>query len=122
MSEDKKERQRKQGAIRQARKRERDKARGKPITFIPSESELRQIELNCEFRGGLVGISKEEYILTLIRRDSIRIENERGVTENCKFCLEPYPKGCRGKWAGRRECYHTTEAKKHSLEPKNLSW
>ena len=118
----KKKRSASRGALRQAKKRARDKARGKPIMFIPSESELRQIELNCEFRGGLVGMSKEEYILTLIRRDSIRIENERGVTENCKFCLEPYPKGCGGKWAGRRECYHTAEAKKHSLEPKNLSW
>lgn len=122
MSEAKKERQRKQGAIRQARKRAADKARGEPIKIIPGESERRQLDLNREFRGGLVKMSEEEYILTLIRCDSIRIENERGVTENCKFCLEPYPKGCGGKWAGRRECYHTAEAKKHSLEPKNLSW
>lgn len=122
MSEAKKERQRKQGAIRQARKRANDKARGKLIKIIPGDAERRQLDLNREFRGGLVKMSEEEYILTLIRCDSIRIENERGVTENCKFCLEPYPKGCGGKWAGRRECYHTAEAKKHSLEPKNLSW
>lgn len=122
MSEAKKERQRKQGAIRQARKRANDKARGEPIKIIPGDAERRQLDLNREFRGGLVKMSEEEHILTLIRCDSIRIENERGVTESCKFCLEPYPKGCGGKWAGRRECYHTAEAKKHSLEPKNLSW
>ena len=67
-------------------------------------------------------MTQEEYILTLVRKDTERIENEKSITGVCQFCLEPYPKGCGGKWAGRRECYHTAEAKKHSLGLKNLSW
>lgn len=122
MSEAKKERERKQGAIRQARKRARDKARGEPITFIPGNAETAQIEQNRIFRGGLVGMTQEEYFLTLARNDTERIENEKSIMGTCQFCLEPYPKGCGGKWAGRRECYFTVEAKKHSLEPKNISW
>lgn len=75
-------------------------------------TELEMLDKNRVFRGGY---DRNEYIATLIRRDDERVLNEQGFIGECKFCLEPLPKGCGTKWKGRGECYLTIDVKKHAL-------
>lgn len=97
---------------RKRRSRERMRQLGvKVIEVRLSPSVQRRLDEARHFRGGLRGpYSVDEYIDTLIREDSVRLERQLAKLGACQKCGSMLPKGCDGLFKGDSDCYHTRRA------------
>lgn len=116
------DKKRQQDKARQQEKRKRDAEKNSKLGIKEYRVQLSQKESDAlntlrEFRGGY---DVNEYIATLIRRDHVRMEEERKHLGTCEFCNEPLPMGCKNglgkpRFKGRGECFYTQEEKKLRL-------
>jgi hypothetical protein len=95
-------------ALRKEEQRARDKAAGfEEIDFRFGPAELAMLREGQEVRGGLKGpYTRNEYVLTLIRRDHelLKQQRENLAYRICENCRKPLPRGCGGVWAKESLC------------------
>lgn len=95
-------------AQRKREQRARDEAAGiVEIDIRLGPVELAMLREGQEVRGGLSGpYSRNEYIATLIRRDSELLQQQRKALEGriCENCRKPLPRGCGGVWGRELAC------------------
>lgn len=95
-------------AKRKAEQRERDNATGfEEVDLRLGPAELAMLREGQQVRGGLNGpYSRNEYVLTLIRRDHelLRQQRESLADRICENCRKPLPRGCGGVWAKESLC------------------
>lgn len=117
MSEDKKAKQREQARERKRRQRERLQSFDIRVVEVKlSVTERDQLARNCEIRGGVRGAyDADEYISTLIRRDTERLNRQLKKLGSCPKCKSPLPEGCGGLLKGDAECWHHAKNKALSL-------
>ncbi|MEO9655924.1 hypothetical protein [Marinomonas sp.] len=119
---DKDDKKRQQATKRQQEKRAKDKERYadmgiQEVRIKLSQTERDSLEELRLFRGGY---DVNEYIATLIRRDSERMQEEKKSLGTCEFCHEPLPMGCKNgvgsaRFKGYAQCFYTSEEKKLRL-------
>lgn len=72
-----------------------------------STKQDKELLTACEIRGGIRGpYDRNEYILTLLRRDTERLNEQLSVIGKCTGCDKPLPQGCGGKRKAKTQCYH----------------
>ncbi|EGR2744208.1 hypothetical protein MYC06_004738 [Vibrio parahaemolyticus] len=115
--EDKKAKQREQARERKRRQRERlQEFDIKVVEVKLSVKEREQLARNCQIRGGVNGpYDTDEYISTLIRRDTERLNRQLKKVEKCPKCSSTFPEGCGGLFRGDSECWQTTGYKRLAL-------
>lgn len=95
-------------AKRKREQREREKAAGVgEIRLQFSSSERAELDEGRTGRGSQgEPYTTTEYIKTLIRKDVMRLRNEREKLDGriCRNCEKPLPRGCGGTWAGEARC------------------
>lgn len=89
-------------ALRKEEQRARDKAAGfEEIDFRFGPAELAMLREGQAARGGSKGpYTRNEYMMTLIRRDNELLKQQREslVGRICENCRKPLPRGCGGVW------------------------
>lgn len=94
--------------LRKQEQRARDKAAGfEEIEFRFGPAELAMLREGQAERGGLKGpYTRNEYMMTLIRRDNELLKQQQGtlVGRVCENCRKPLPRGCGGVWAKEALC------------------
>lgn len=88
----------------------------KVIEVKLSKQERADLTRNCAIRGGVRGpYDMDEYITTLIRRDSERLAQQLAQLGCCGKCGDKLPGGCQGIFNGEQDCWHTAQARELML-------
>lgn len=117
MSAAKKDKEKEQARERKRRQRERLQAFDIKIVEVKlSAKERDNLARNCQVRGGVRGpYDSDEYISTLIRRDTERLNRQLKKLGTCPKCKAQLPEGCGGLFKGDSACWQTADYKKLSL-------
>lgn len=102
---------------RQREHRERLKNMGvKTVEVKLSAREIAQLERNRKIRGGIRGpYDANEYIATLLNRDSEKLERDMSRLGICSRCHNALPDGCDGINKGDSRCWHHSAYKELML-------
>jgi len=102
---------------KKAAQRARQKAMGMAkVEVVLSIKDREQLARNCEVRGGVRGkYSADEYLATLLRNDTKRLDEQLLNIGSCEGCTLELPEGCQGVCKGQNDCWHTHKARELML-------
>lgn len=104
-------------AQRKRAQREREAKLAIKVVEVKLSQTLREaLDRNRVLRGGVRGAyDADEYIATLLRRDTERLNKQLATLGHCAHCGEQLPDGCGGVFKGQSECFHNLDYRQLEL-------